>query len=287
MMMSFNRPFVLITRLNILVTGLMPILLLIIYCDKKPAENWKNIADGFSLGKFESPQKAEIGDSKITIIKIDANKYEVGIYCASEYHKRSRSTRNWAKEFDLIACINAGMYAKDYLTSVGYLKSGKHLNNPNLNQTYQSIFACNPSVENVSAIKLIDRRSENFSAWKDKYSSFLQGIRMVSYERKNVWKQQQKKWSIAALAVDRSENLMLIHCRSQYSVHDFINILLELPLNIERAMYLEGGPPASLFYKLNSVEENLVGTSEGGFFLNPNDSEVFKLPNIIGIKKKH
>jgi len=250
------------------------------------AKVWQYLEEGLYLGIFDAPIKSKMGDSKITVLKIDPAFFDINIYCASEYQKKLRTARDWALEFGLSACINAGMYATDYLTSVGYLKCGSHLNNPYINKAYNSIFACDPVGDDVPPIKLIDRRCEDFSQWKDKYNSFSQSIRMISCHRKNVWKQQPRQWSIAALGIDQSGNLLLIHCRSPYSVHDFINMLLVLPLDIQQAMYLEGGPEASLYFRSKNLERELVGSYETSFLVSNDNRMALKIPNIIGIKRK-
>ena len=69
---------------------------------------------------------------------------------------------------------------------------------------------------------------------------------MISLKGSNVWKQSEKIYSIAAVAMDKDDNVLFIHSRSPFSVHDFNHILLKLPLNIKNAMYVEGGPEATL-----------------------------------------
>ena len=39
------------------------------------AGGWQKLADGLELGLFDSPQPAEIGDSKIRILRIDPSRY--------------------------------------------------------------------------------------------------------------------------------------------------------------------------------------------------------------------
>jgi uncharacterized protein YigE (DUF2233 family) len=263
------------------------ILALLSSLSAEPQEvDWNALEPGLLLKLFEAPQKSHIGDSQITVLKIDPNAFSVDIYCASEFGDRLRSISEWGREFDLAAAVNAGMYGRDLRTSVGYLKSGNHLNNGRLNRSYNSIFSCGPLRENIPPVQIIDRRYQDFSEWKDKYRSFSQSIRMISCQQQNVWEQQPKKWSIAALAVDKSGSLLFIHCRSPYSVHDFIDMLLELPLDIYNAMYLEGGPEASLYYSAGGIEKELIGSYETGFFMNDSNRVSWKIPNVIGVSRE-
>jgi len=247
--------------------------------------SFTNLEPGFELGIFDAPVKSEYGDSRITILKIDPKIFFVDIYCESYYKSKHRTLREWAEEFNLIAATNAGMYAEDYITSVGYLKSGNHVNNSHINSKYNCIFACRPAENNIPAAQIIDLKNQDFNIWKSKYLSFSQSIRMISYRQLNVWQPQEKKWSIACLAMDKSGNVLFIHCRSIYSVHDFINILLDLPLNIFNAMYLEGGPEAGLYFSAGGIERETYGIYESSFIIGESNESASPVPNIIGIKK--
>lgn len=249
-------------------------------------DNWLQIEPGFYQGVFLAPLKSEFGDSRITILKIDPQYFVIDIFCESNQGRKQRTLKEWSAGFGLVAAINAGMFATDHVTSVGYLKSGKHVNNPHFNKKYNCVFACSPLDQEVPLAQIIDLRCQEFSKWKDKYRSFSQSIRMISCRQKNVWQQQSRKWSIAALAMDKSGNILLIHSRSPYTVHDFIDILLELPLDIYTAMYLEGGPMASLYYFSGGIGKELVGSYETGLFLTDNNTTSWPIPNVIGVKRK-
>jgi uncharacterized protein YigE (DUF2233 family) len=247
-------------------------------------DSWAHIEPGLALGIFDAPILSDYGDSHITVLRINPQFYKIDIYCESYYGGLKRTPRQWAEQFKLKVAINAGMYATDYITSVGYLKSGSHLNNPHLNSHHKTVFACGPLDPNIPAAQVIDLNCDDFNLWRDKYSSFSQCIRMINCQQENVWEPQAKKWSIACIGMDKSANLLLIHCRSPYSVHEFINMLLELPLNILNTMYLEGGPAASLYFSLGGIEKELVGSHEASFMMGENNQTAWSVPNIIGIK---
>ena len=149
-----------------------------------------------------------------------------------------------------------------------------------------AILAFNRQSTDVPHVKIIDRQCEDFQIWKQKYGALVQSIRMLSCTGQNVWKQQQRRWSTAAIAVDAQDNILFIHVRSWYSTHDLINILKKLPLNITRAMYTEGGPQAQLYIKVGKKEFEFAGTYETDSN-NANDNPIsWPLPNVVGISKR-
>jgi hypothetical protein len=246
---------------------------------------WRNLQPGLELGNFMTPLETTQNDFHIQILKIDPEFFEIKLYCYSEFKDKQRTLSQWAEDFQLTAVINGGMFAKDLSTSVGYLKSGNHLNNPGLHPKYNAILTCDPLSKNVPPFKIIDLTCENLALWHDQYRSFLQSYRMISCRQKNVWQPQEQGWSIAALGIDQSGNLLMIYSHLPYPVHDFIEMLLKLSLNIHAAMYLEGGIQAGLY--ISNSDDLLKNSKLDGPKSLPthNGNNHFVIPNVIGVKR--
>jgi len=167
------------------------------------------------------------------------------------------------------------------------MRTKKHTNNPRLSKD-KTILAFDRLTPNTPWVKIIDRQCEDFKLWKKKYGTFVQSIRMISCKGENVWRQQPKKWSTAAIGTDRQDRVLFIHVGSAYSTHDLINILQQLPINISRAMYAEGGPQAQLYVRSGINEHEFVGSFELNLNENINNPVFWPIPNVIGIsKRKH
>jgi len=248
-------------------------------------KEWKTLERGLAVADFESSIRSQFGDSKITIVKIDPKYYSLKLICASEHGDTKKTAKEWCKNNSLIATVNAGMFQANGITNVGYMKNYSHLNNRKLNW-YKSILAFNPVVQGIPSIQIIDRECQNFENLKDKYQTLVQNIRMINCKRKNVWSQQEKQWSMVALGMDESANVLFIFTRSPYSVHDFNGMLLSLPIAISGAMYLEGGPEASLYCNVNGSEINKFGSFETRFNENDDNNHAWPIPNVIGIVRK-
>jgi hypothetical protein len=132
-------------------------------------------------------------------------------------------------------------------------------------------------------VKIIDRQCEDFEIWKKKYKTLIQSIRMISCQGKNVWAQQPQKWSTAAIAIDHRDRVLFIHVGSLYTTHDVIKILKMLPLNIARAMYVEGGPQAQLYINVGTHEYEFVGNYKIDIEENMNALFSRPIPNVVGI----
>ena len=110
---------------------------------------------------------------------------------------------------------------------------------------------------------------------------------MVACNGANVWSRSDKRWSIACLAQDGLGKVLFLHARSPLSVHDFIDTVKALPLDVARAMYLEGGPEATLYVNASGgdgrVEIERFGSYETGFNENDDNAVAWPLPNVLGI----
>ncbi len=243
---------------------------------------WKEADEGLLVGEFEST--FDDTPYAITVVKIDPRNYSFRLLCASEYGKEKLTAREWTAKHHLAAAINAGMFQEDGFTSVGFMKNFNHVNNPRVSRA-NSVLAFNPTEENIPSVQLIDRECQNFNELRPKYQSFVQSIRMISCEQQNVWSQQNAKWNTAAVGMDTDGNILFLFGRTAHSVHDFVEILLSLPLSLKGAMYLEGGSQASLYLATPKMTVERNGVWDG---FEENNSLQFALPipNVIGIAKK-
>ncbi len=242
---------------------------------------WKEADEGLLVAEFESV--FDNAPYEVTVVKVDPERYSFQLLCATEHGKESLTTKEWALKYQVLAAVNAGMFQENGLTSVGFMKNFGHVNNPRLSNA-NTILAFNPVGENLPEIQLIDRECQDFNDLRQKYQSFVQSIRMISCSRQNVWSRHDSKWSTLAVGMDTHGNILFLFSRTPQSVHDFIEILLSLPLSLKSAMYLEGGPQASLYLSTSSTTIERYGV-RGGLEKNPLPFPL-TIPNVIGISKK-
>lgn len=256
-----------------------------IFNSKAQSIIWQNLDSGLFFSEIISPIKSSLGDSKVTILKVDPKYYDFKLISARENNEDIKSLKDWAKIKGLIAAINAGLYQEDGKTNVGFMKNYNFINNGFLNKG-NTILAFNRKDTTVPKIQIIDLKCQNWEELKNKYNTYTQCIRMMDCNQKNTWKQQDRKYSMSVIAIDEFGNALFIFTHSPYSVHDFIDILKLLPLDIYNAMYLEGAAPASFYLNANGLEIEKSGNFKYESEENEDKGAAWKLPNIIGIVKK-
>ena len=244
----------------------------------KPLEAWVALEPGLDLGEFPATRPSDRGDSIVRVLRADPSRFDLRLMNASAPdQERALTAREWCARGGLVAAINASMYQTDQRTSVSLMKTATHVNNPRLSKD-RSVLAFDRLDASVPPMALIDRDCDDFESLRGKYGTLVQSIRMISCRGANVWTQRPQRWSAAAIGRDAQGRVLFIHARSPYSTHDLIDILLELPLGLERAMYVEGGPEAQLYVRSGGREREWVGGED--------NHRAWPVPNVIGIARR-
>ena len=253
------------------------------FADSANSTTWKNLESGLDFGIFKAPKKSAFGDSLIRVLRADTRFFALKLLNSSALTPPKRhSVKKWVNQNSLIAAINASMYQKNQVSSVSYMKTGKHVNS-NWVSKDKTVLAFNPIEKNISTVRIIDRECEDFSTLRNQYETLIQSIRMVSCKGKNVWEPQNKMWSTAAIGTDHHGRVLFIHVRSPYTTHELINMLLQLPIDLKRAMYVEGGADAQLYIKTGKVEHEFIGSYSTGSREHDENTYSKPVPNILGL----
>lgn len=249
---------------------------------------WKQIGKGVQFCETDAPLKSIIGDSKLTILKIDPNQVEFDLFTASALDSASRPVNFWADTMNLNIVFNAGMYDLGKpLTSRGLLKNKDHHNQLNFKDGWNVMFALNPlDSMNTSDAVVYDVECTPYEQIKNRYSSFAQGIRMLDCSGNPMhWKRNQS-CSMLVCAHDEQDNLILIFNRSPYSQNQLINFMKQFPTPLHSAIYMEGGPETSLYVSIGDFCLQKVGSYVSGTYPKDTNETFWRLPNVIGIRVK-
>jgi uncharacterized protein YigE (DUF2233 family) len=246
---------------------------------------WQALEPGLDLAVLDGPSPTS-GDGKITVLRVDPARFDLKLLNASAPGEGAlRTARAWASRAGAVAAINASMYQEDYRTSVGLMRTREHVNRSGLSK-HKAVLAFEPLASGVPRVRIIDRDCEDFHAAAQGYGTLVQSIRMVSCDRRNVWARSERRFSTAAIAVDAAGNVLFVHARSSWPVHDLVNALLALPIGLSRAMYAEGGPEAQLYVKAGGRELELVGTFEAALPPAVENRDAWPVPNVIAVVRR-
>lgn len=227
--------------------------------------SWRTLAPGVDYATAGS----------LHVVRIDPSVAKVAAGIASEKGVPAQTAAQWCRTSRFAVATNLGMFNADGITHTGYLRNGAHVNSGRWND-YQSVIALRPG-----GARWVDLGGSKPAF--DTYDLVAQNLRLIAGGRRNVWSQSPKRWSEAALAIDGKGRLLFVFSRAPYSMRDFNALLLSLPLDVQQAMHLEGGPEASLSIHAGGVDLDLCGSYETGFMENDGNTRQWPIPNVLGV----
>lgn len=236
---------------------------------------------GLEWGEFA----ISTGQDSISILRINPRNYEFALLSASEYDNSPQTLKQWCRQFGYQIAFNAGMYAEDKNTTIGYCKNYDHVINSHLNR-HKAVLAFNPNDEELAPVTIVNRTCEDFESLKDKYNTYLQSIRMLGCDGSNTWNQSDERHSILALAEDSSAHILILFSQAPLSVHDFIECVMGLKLGITDMMYLEGSFQAGLYIKTSDFHREISGVVEALWPIRVSSNGQIPLPNVIAVRKR-
>lgn len=247
---------------------------------------WTHLQPGLDLAECDPGTDPDYQEHPVIILRVDPSIWELRVVCAPrDSQGRNRTARDWCQQEELLAATNAGMFATDYQTHVGYLRSESYVQNTNINE-YRSLLAIGANTPDDPDVRIFDLDVTSFEWIRNRYNTLVQNLRLIKRPGINRWSQQKKRWSEAALGEDGKGNILFIFSRVSTSMHELNAMLLALPLDLRCAQHLEGGPEAQLYIGVPGHEQEHVGSFETGFFEKNTNTMAHPVPNVIGIVRR-
>lgn len=249
---------------------------------------WQQLRSGMELGAFTVINPRIKRNARIIVLRIDPKHWDLMLMGKSwSGESENMTAKEWCEKHNLTAAINAGMFATDYSTHVGYLRVKGHVNSSHVNK-YMSVAAFHPKKKGLPEFRIFDLDDPKVSMEKitDRYHSVVQNLRLIKRPGENRWGQQDKLWSEAALGEDSSGRVLFILTRSPFTMHDFNRALLSLEIGLVAAQHLEGGPEAQLYVKVGDVKHEMFGTYESSSKGNDYNASAWVIPNVLGVRPK-
>jgi hypothetical protein len=91
-----------------------------------------------------------------------------------------------------------------------------------------------------------------------------------------------KQYSASAVGLDKQGNLVFMHARAATTMSELARSVATLDLT--GALFMEGGPEASLVVRGTEGELSRVGSYETGFVENDENNAFWWLPNVLAIE---
>jgi len=241
---------------------------------------WKTLQRGVEYAALGD------ADGPLHVVRIDPSLAPLQAVMASAGDRKPRTAGAWCRERKLAVAINLGMYRDDRLTNVGHAHAPGHVNNGHWSQKYRSVLAFGPKRADLPAAAMVDLDAPGAQAELADYTTVIQNLRLIRAPGRGVWAKQDRRWSEAAVAADKTGHILFVFSRRPYPMQELNARLLALPLGITAAMHVEGGPEASLSIHAGGVDLDLNGSYETGFNENDGETAQWPIPNLIAVPRR-
>jgi hypothetical protein len=195
----------------------------------------------------------------------------------------ARTAPQWRDAFELAAVINAGMFHDSGAPVALLVEDGVAIgaDNPKMG----GVLAFDPRSASDPPVVITGRDCAGFDlrALRTRYRSLLQAPRLLGCEGKALPWSDPKHYSAAAVGVDRAGRLVLLHARAAVTMTELARSLAAPDLDLQGALFLEGGPEASLLAHGPHGEVSRIGSYETGFLEADTNEEFWKLPNVLAL----
>lgn len=160
--------------------------------------------------------------------------------------------------------INAAMFGTDYVTSIGYMRNYENVNNPRFSAKLRGFLLFNPKDPKSPAVKIGGK--EDIGA----YHTAFQTYRMWDADKGILWNKGASIYHhVGLVGVDDKSRILFFYHSRLVDVHDLVEKILSLKLNLTGLLYLDGGNHAALFLSPELGQEHATW---------------LVLPNLLGIK---
>jgi hypothetical protein len=251
------------------------LLLLALAASPAGAAGFTELEPGIEWGEFAGPADPSAGDTTIRVARIDPARFRLRLLLAGEgLDGTTRSVAGWGRDHKLAAAVNASMFQEDGRTSVSLLRRRGKVNNAHLSRD-NSVLLFDPLEPALPPVRIVDRLCEkDFDALAARYAGAVQSIRMISCKGENTWAPQPQRWPASLIGVDGAGRVLFIYCGGYLRMHDLVNGLLALPLDLKGLQYAEGGDPAQLYVEAGGVQRAMGGGAAGR-----------PVPNVLGFER--
>lgn len=251
-------------------------------------KEWTTLSEGVEFLEMIAPEKSILGDSKISILRLNPEDLEFVMLNATQQNKQRMKAPEWADSFNLQIVMNAGMYElSNGLIHRGYMKNGTHYNNREFNPGYNSMISFNPKDSSLSRFDICDLKCSDWGVLSKNYNCYAQGMRMIDCNGEAMgWNKKKQSCSMLVGAKDPQGRIYFIFSRSPYTHNQMISFMKQMPYELSHAIYLEGGPETSLYIDINEHCIERIGSYVSETYAHDRNTDYWALPNVIGIRTK-
>ncbi len=272
-------------RMAKLLAGILLSLLLFASAHAHDSISWTSLEEGLEMAELSpiSPRPADFPPyASIRVLRIDPRHFTFRLFSARWEDGKPLPLRQWARDKNLTAAINACMFQKDGITATGYMREGEKYNNNRIAKRYGAFFAANPRASGLPQAVVLNRSHDNWQELLPQYETVVQNFRLTDKAGNPLWPEDGPVHAISAVAQTADGHILFMHCTEPVSIHGFARVLGHYPeLRVKASLYAEGGKEASLLVRQDGRMRIWGGVSALRYLFSSGGQEE-AIPNVLG-----
>ena len=225
-------------------------------------------------------------DGHIHLVRIDPRLRRLEAVMSGGDDAKLRTAEKWCRERHLAVAINMGMYEQDRQTNTGYARKGGYVNNGHWGAKYKAALGFAPTKAGVAPVLMadLDVPADKARSWRTTAPSSRTSASSgpaTTCGRSRIAAGAKPPSASTSRGASSSSS-----AATPYTMKELNDILLALPLDLDAAMHVEGGPEASLSIHAGGVNLDLNGSYETGFVENDGERRQWAIPNVLGVRAR-
>ena len=241
------------------------------------------LGPGLSASRVALADKPVAGTPCLDVVRADLARYRLRVLTQAR-DGTPRTAPGWRDTFELAAVTNAGMF-HDTGRPVGLLvENGFAVGTDNAR--LGGVLAFDPRSPDDPPALITGRDCDGFdlAALRERYRSLVQASRLLGCDGAPLHWADTKHYSASVIALDRAGRVVFVHARAALTMTELARELGSLDL--AGALFLEGGPEASLVARGSWGSLERMGSYETAFWENDDNRDFWKLPNVIALEAR-
>ena len=251
----------------------------------------QSVAPAVLVERITLPRRSElgVGDGVATLARFDLRRLRLTFL--TQRDGEARPLERGVRERHLVAGINAGMFLPSG-RPCGFVQLRGEVLNDRRPASFHAVVAFDPLGEHAPMRIGGEGCVAELDTLRGTHGSVLQSNRvLIDCEgRPTSW--TPRRFSSAALGVDRDGRAVMVHVRTPYRMSVLSRMLAAPELGLRGLVYMEGGPEASLVVDAWAAGEggrervSLMGSWEDGFHEGDDLHQMWDLPNVVGVERR-
>jgi hypothetical protein len=224
-------------------------------------------------------------DACLDLVRVALSVHGLRILAAAREEGGARPAPRWVDDFGLAAAINLSMFRDDG-APVALAVDARGVLAGKDNAPFGGFLAFDPVDPRDAPAIVAGRQCKGFelAALRRRYRAVVQSYRLLDCDGGAIAWKDEKRYSAAAIGVDRDGRLALVHVRAPFTMKELSASLARPELRLAGAIFVEGGPEASLVVHADRVLER-IGSYETGFVESDDNRRFWDLPNVLGVTR--